>query len=81
MCNAIPILSPSFLYHPYIPQSLIQRISYFLASLLFMHACIHKYSLGLDVVIETAVAYYTCTYKHNGLWLEDIYKLRHVFIA
>ena len=23
MCNAIPILSPFFLYYPYIPQSLI----------------------------------------------------------
>ena len=31
MCNAIPILSPFFLYHPYIPHSLILRIFYFLA--------------------------------------------------
>ena len=45
MCNAIPILSPFFLYHPYIPHSLIRRI--FLFSSLpsfFMHACIHKAS-------------------------------------
>ena len=45
MCNAIPILSPFFLYHPYIPNSLIRRIFLF-SSLpsLFMHACIHKAS-------------------------------------
>ena len=45
MCNAIPILSPFFLYHPYIPHSLIRR--FFLFSSLpsfFMHACIHKAS-------------------------------------
>ena len=45
MCNAIPILSPFFLYHPYISHSLIRRI--FLFSSLpsfFMHACIHKAS-------------------------------------
>ena len=29
LCNAIPILSPFFLYHPYIPHSLIQRIFLF----------------------------------------------------
>ena len=45
MCNAIPTLSPFFLYRPYIPHSLIRRI--FLFSSLhsfFMHACIHKAS-------------------------------------
>ena len=45
MCNAIPILSPFFLYHPYIPHSLIRRI--FLFSSLpsfFMNGCIHKAS-------------------------------------
>ena len=26
MCNAIPILSPFFLYHPYISQKIIQII-------------------------------------------------------
>ena len=30
MCNAIPILSPFFLYHLYISHSLIRRIFYFL---------------------------------------------------
>ena len=29
MCNAIPILPPFFLYHPYIPHFLIQRIFIF----------------------------------------------------
>ena len=45
MCNSIPILSPFFLYHPYIPHSLIRRIFLFssLPSFL-MHACIHKAS-------------------------------------
>ena len=45
MCNAIPILSPFFLYHPYIPHSLNRRIVLFnsLPSF-FMHACIHKAS-------------------------------------
>ena len=40
MCNAVPIWSPFFLYHPYIPYSLILRIFYYLVSLLFlsMHA-------------------------------------------
>ena len=45
MCTAIPILSPFFLYHPYIPHSLIRN--FFLFSSLpsfFMHACIHKAS-------------------------------------
>ena len=37
MCNAIPILSPFFLCHPYVPHS-FQRISFFLVSL--MHTCI-----------------------------------------
>ena len=45
MCTAIPILSPFFLYHPYIPHSLIRN--FFLFSSLpsfFMHACIPKAS-------------------------------------
>ena len=41
MCNAIPILSPFFLYHPSIPHSLIGRSFYFLVSLLFL--CLHAY--------------------------------------
>ena len=41
LCNAIPILSPFFLYHPYIPHSLIRRIFYFLVSLLFL--CMYAY--------------------------------------
>ena len=45
MCNAIPILSPFFLYHPYIPHSLIRRIFLFssLPFFLCMHA-LHKAS-------------------------------------
>ena len=38
MCNAIPILSLLFLYHPYIPHSLI---FYILVFLLFL--CMHIY--------------------------------------
>ena len=39
MCNAIPILSPFFLYHPCIPHSLI---IHFLVSLLFL--CMDAYT-------------------------------------
>ena len=42
MCNAIPILSPFFLYHPYIP--LFNSKNFLFSSLppFFMHVCIHK---------------------------------------
>ena len=46
MCSdsyPIPILSLFFLYHPYIPYFLIQRIFHFLVSFLFLpHACMYS---------------------------------------
>ena len=50
MCNdsnPIPILSLFFLYHPYIPYFLIQRIFHFLVSFLFLlHACMYSYQVS-----------------------------------
>ena len=57
MCSdsyPIPILSLFFLYHPYIPYFLIQRIFHFLVSFLFllnacmyrMHACMYSYQVS-----------------------------------
>ena len=40
MCNAIPILSPFFLYHPYIPHSLIEKKFSLLS---FFYVCMHVY--------------------------------------
>ena len=45
MCNAIPILSPFFLYHPYIPHSLIRRIFNFLVHYADLpHTNFHTYT-------------------------------------
>ena len=41
MCNAIPILSPFFLYHPYIPLFYFEEFFYSPVSLLFL--CMHAY--------------------------------------
>ena len=41
MCNAIPILSPFFLYHSYIPPFEFEKLFYFLVSLPFL--CMHAY--------------------------------------
>ena len=50
MCNdsyPIPILSPFFLHHPYIPYFLIQRIFHFLVSFLFLlHACTYNHQVS-----------------------------------
>ena len=55
MCDSypIPILSLFFLYHPYIPYFLFQRIFHFLVSFLFFTACmfshqVYNSSVGLD---------------------------------
>ena len=49
MCSdsyPIPILSLFFLYHPYIPYFLIQRIFHFLVSFLFLlHACMYSHQV------------------------------------
>ena len=45
MCNAIPILSPFFLHHPYISHSLIQRI------LFSSYYCFHNTSPILSWVL------------------------------
>ena len=49
MCSdsyPIFILSLFFLYHPYIPSFLIQRIFYFLVSFLFLlHACMYSHQV------------------------------------
>ena len=49
MCSdsyPIPILSLFFLYHPYIPYFLIQRIFHFLISFLFLlHACMYSHQV------------------------------------
>ena len=49
MCSdsyPIPILSFFFLYHPYIPYFLIQRIFHFLVSFLFLlHACMYSHQV------------------------------------
>ena len=42
----IPILSLFFLYHPYIPYFLIQRIFHFLVFFLFLlHACMYSHQV------------------------------------
>ena len=47
MCNDSYPLSPFFLYHPYIPHFLIQRIFHFLVSFLFLlHACMYSYQVS-----------------------------------
>ena len=49
MCSdsyPVPILSLFFLYHPYIPYFLIQRIFHFLVSFLFLlHACMYSHQV------------------------------------
>ena len=49
MCSdsyPIPVLSLFFLYHPYIPYFLIQRIFHFLVSFLFLlHACMYSHQV------------------------------------
>ena len=49
MCSdsyPIPSLSLFFLYHPYIPYFLIQRIFHFLVSFLFLlHACMYSHQV------------------------------------
>ena len=62
MCSdsyPIPILSLFFLYHPYIPYFLIQRIFHFLVSFLFLlHACMYShqtYNSNVDLAPRLAL--------------------------
>ena len=66
---AIPVLSPSFLYHPYIP-SLNRKIFHVLVSFLFMDAhCIYfilsgiLYCLRIFVVVYILVVFISCCWN------------------
>ena len=61
MCNAIPILSPFFLYHPYTPHSLIQRI-FFLVGILSSYDCceIPTHTNLLGLIAEIARHHFIC---------------------
>ena len=70
MCSdsyPIPILSLFFLYHPYIPHFLIQRIFYFLVSFLFycMHACT---ATMRPIVMVGIMLYAKVSPLYNILW-------------
>ena len=83
MCSdsyPIPILSLSFLYHPYIPYFLIQEFFYFLVSFLFLlHACMYSNyimsnsngglapKIGLVLAYEQELSRYFPTVMHVDL--------------
>ena len=66
MLPFIPVLSPSFLYHPYIPSfkskdfSFTCLLSFFCCTL---HISSEEYCLGLFIVVYTLVVFMSCCRK------------------
>ena len=64
MCSnsyPIPILSLFFLYHPYIPYFLIQRIFHFLFSFLFLlHACMYSHQVTVHACMQKLLHHLVC---------------------
>ena len=67
----IPILSPFFLYHPYFPYILIQRIFNFLVSFLFLlHACMYShqvYNSNVSLAPKIGLSTWTPMSKHSPI--------------
>ena len=72
-----PILSLFFLYHPYIPYFLIQRIFHFLVSFLFLlHACMYShqvYNTYVDLAPKIGLSTWTKSDGYSYLYLTCYY--------